>query len=123
MFNLDYKNWNISIIFNVRDNKSVSCAIRSERFGKSFLLTKKCSKDTYKSVEHYYSLFGHTEVEHRNDITYRENETISDLIDEAKAIVDMFEKMENFLTETIERRLMNIKFSQGELELLWTKKL
>ncbi|HBS10258.1 MAG TPA: hypothetical protein DEA28_00745 [Firmicutes bacterium] len=91
MKTLLYKNWKIQIEYNTKDNKSVFLFIKNEELNITFSLERKC----YKVISNYSTrikskLFGCKE-KLTQDINYLELETMNDLLEEAKQIVDGFE--------------------------------
>lgn len=104
MRTLLYKNWKIQIEHNPKDNKSVFLFIKSEELNITFSLERKC----YKVISNYSTkvkskLFGYKE-KMAQDINYSELETMSDLLEEAKQIVDGF--------ELIQRKAMSNKIGE-----------
>lgn len=91
MRTLLYKNWKIQIEYNQKDNKSVFLFIKNEELNITFSLERKCYKVISNcSTKVKSKLFGYKEKV-TQDINYLELETMNDLLEEAKQIVDGFE--------------------------------
>lgn len=104
MRTLLYKNWEIQIEHNPKDNKSVFLFIKNEELNITFSLKRKCYKVISScSTKVKSKLFGYKE-ELTQDINYLELETMNDLLEEAKQIVDGF--------ELIQRKTMSNKIGE-----------
>lgn len=93
MDKLKYKNWYINITTHYEG--IIRCVIKNAEMQKAFAFVRKCPTNIYHIVEVDYRIFG-KEKEEKKTYHYETDETISDTIEEAKGIIDMFEEIKNY---------------------------
>jgi len=93
----EYKGWSIKPSFSV-DEKMASITILNKKIGIGQKITRKCHIHEIHWWRKEGGLFNSKEVEVVR-IDYLEFETIADLIEEAKTIVDMYDMMKKQILE------------------------
>jgi len=110
----DYKGWSIKASFMV-DNKMASVIISNKKLGIAHNVVRKCHFQEIHRWKKEGGLFNFKEVEEVK-INYLEFETINDLMEEAKTIVDMYDMMkEQILKET---KIKELKYGFGKVEFV-----
>lgn len=108
----DYKGWSIKAHFTV-DEKVASVTISNKKLGIAQNITRKCH--VYET--HWWrkdgSLFNFKEVEEVK-IDYLEFETIDDLMEEAKTIVDIYDIMKKQILKETKIRELKCSFEKVE---------
>ena len=94
MDKLKYKNWDINI--DAYNEDIIRCVIKNTEMQKAFAFVRKYPTNIYHIVEIDYGIFGKKEKEEKKIHRYEIDETISDTIEEAKGIIDMFEEIKNY---------------------------
>ena len=110
----DYKGWSIKAYFTV-DEKVASVTISNKKLGIAQNITRKCH--VYET--HWWrkegSLLNSKEIEEvRTD--YLEFETINDLVEEAKTIIDMYDIMKNQILK--ETKIRELKYGFEKVEFV-----
>ena len=116
MVDLDYRNYRIHIgplVNNPTAKSDLGVIIRNDKFNLAFSFTRKCNKTINNYTEKSYKIF-HIQSHSRTSTEYNIQETIEELVVEAKVIVDMLCEMENRITEKVKKNLLScIKFSES----------
>ena len=96
---IDYKGWKIGGAF-MADNKEACVIISNKKLKISHRVIRKCHRNEIHWFRRKGGIFNFKEVEEVK-VKYNEGETIEDLVNEAKHIVDMYEIMKDqILKET-----------------------
>lgn len=103
MFDVEYKNYKIHI--RQKDDaldRELVVVIKNKELELAFSFTRKCNETITHYTTKSYSLFGNTITDEKTFKEYSMNETLQELIIEARAIVDMLCKMEDKITMKVE---------------------
>lgn len=117
---IDYKGWTITPIFDCATNKEVHIIISNKNIGIAHNLTRKCYKTNTEFIRVHSNIWG-SKTETEYSTTYHEHETMVDLIEEAKNIVDMYGMMkEKILKDT---KIIESKYGFEKVEFVKADKL
>lgn len=120
MEKIDYKGWTITPMFDCATNKEIHIVISNEKIGIAHKITRKCYKTNTEWIRTHSNIWG-SKTETEYSTTYHEQETMADLIEEAKAIVEMYDVMkEHILKET---KIIESKYGFGKVELVRDDKI
>jgi len=110
----DYKGWSIRPCFTV-DNKMASVTISNKKLKIAHNIARKCHIKEIHWWKKTGGLFNFKEVEEVK-INYLEFETIADLMDEAKTIIDMYDMMKKQILK--ETKIKELEYSFEKVEFV-----
>ena len=114
MINLEYKGYTIHIVpKDMTSARELTVSIVNKELESGFTFIRKVYYETTNYECRSVGLF-HDTTEKQVFHDYYDKETIEELIDESKLIIEYLGVMETKITAKVEKKLLNIKFANFE---------